>query len=77
MNRKELLLRNKLMFFLEFCKLNLDSISNNNFNFINFEIKFSDKAYINLQDIINITQENDKEETILTILSYLNLFSFY
>jgi hypothetical protein len=74
--QKRIAINKQITVFLEFCKTNVEAISNNSFEFINYEIKFSDKAYINLKEIMDNTIMEEKEETILTILSYFNLFSF-
>lgn len=74
--QKRIAINKQISVFLEFCKTNLEAISNNSFDFVTYEIKFSDKAYINLKEIMDNTITEEKEETILTILSYFNLFSF-
>jgi hypothetical protein len=63
--------------FLQFCKTNTKYILDCNFDkFEEYNIKYNDRVYINLKEIIEKTNEDEKEDTIKTIMSYLSLISF-
>ena len=70
-------IKKQVNIFLQFCKTNYSFIKNIDFNnFKTYELKFSDRVFINLNEIIKSTDNIDKEESIKSILTYLNLISY-